>query len=116
MQETHTFKIEVSRDGDARIVEIHGALADDATSRAKEAFLQVLNENPRKILVDLSQLDYISSSGIGLLVSVLRRCRQRGISLPVCSLRPDIFDLFRLTRLHQVFEIFDDRAAALRRP
>jgi anti-anti-sigma factor len=114
-QAVQVFKIQVSQAGDAHVVSIDGSLADDGNTKAKEAFLQLLGERPSRIVVDLAGMDYISSSGIGLLVSVLRRCRQRGTSMAVCGLRPEILELFKLTRLSQVFEVFDQRSAALER-
>jgi anti-sigma B factor antagonist len=105
--------IEVTSEGDTQVVAIRGSLADDAHLKGKEIFLQVLGQNPKRILVDLEGMDFISSSGIGLLVSILRRCRQRGTSLPVCGLRAEVLELFKLTRLSQIFEIFENRSAAM---
>ncbi len=109
------FSIDTNKQGEAHVVTIRGSLADESNLLAKESFLKLLDEKPNRIVVDLEATEYISSSGIGLLVSVLRRCRQRGISMPVCHLKPELLDLFRLTRLNQVFEIFDDLASALQR-
>ena len=112
-QTVQNFNIESSLESGARVVAISGSLADEGNVNAKEIFLRVLDEKPSRLVVDLAETDYVSSSGIGLLVSVLRRCRQAGISLSICSLRPEILELFKLTRLNQVFEIQETRAAAL---
>lgn len=112
-QTTQAFKVQVSREAGSEVVTIHGALVDEAHLEAKEAFLGVLLGSPARILVDLTDVSYISSYGIGLLVAMLRRCRQRGIRMPVCGLRPEVQDLFQATRLSQVFEVFHDRASAL---
>ncbi len=114
-QATQTFQLSVKEEDGFQVVTIQGSLADEGNLQAKEAFLQILNEKHSRIVVDLAQMDYISSSGIGLLVSVLRRCRQSGTWMGLCGLRPEIFELFKLTRLNQVFEIFDTRAAAFSR-
>jgi anti-sigma B factor antagonist len=111
---TQEFKFQVTQEGDIHLVTIQGSLADDANNTAKEGFLQLLNDKPSRIVVDLEGMDYISSSGIGVLVSVLRRCRQSGFSLVICSLRPEIYELFKLTRLIQIFEIHENRDQALR--
>jgi anti-anti-sigma factor len=96
-------------EGEIPVISIAGSLADEANFQAKEVFLRLIGEKPSRILVDLSGMDYISSSGIGLLVSVLRRCRQFGISMSLCGLQPEVFELFKLTRLNQVFEIIETR-------
>lgn len=56
----------------------------------------------------MAGVDYISSSGIGMMVSILKRCHQAGVDFAVYSLTPDIHELFTLTRLDQVFTIAPD--------
>jgi anti-sigma B factor antagonist len=97
-----------------QIVGLAGSLADDANIEAKEYLMHILEGSPRRMLLDLSETEYISSSGIGLLVSILRRCRQSGVQMGICALRPEILELFKLTRLNQVFSIYEDRAAGLK--
>jgi anti-sigma B factor antagonist len=116
MTETKTaqpIQFSLSSLGESQLVTISGSLADEAIVPTKEIFLRLLGEKRPRILVDLGGIEYISSSGIGLLVSVLRRCREGGTAMALCGLRPEIAELFKLTRLNQVFEIFPDRAAAL---
>jgi len=113
--ETGDFKILVKPEAGSHVVEIHGTLAEETKSRAKETFLGLLDSSPARIVVDLTGLDYISSAGIGLLISVLRHCRQRLTPLAVCGLGPEIEELFKLTHLDQVFNVFRNRPEALRR-
>jgi len=110
---TPTFKIECTPQGNCQVVVVQGSMSNETHLQAKEALLELLAGNPTRILLDLGELTYISSSGLGLLVAMFRRCRQRGISLPLCGLRSDIRELFKVTRLDQVFEIFADQATAL---
>jgi anti-sigma B factor antagonist len=112
-QAMQDFHVRVSHEGAIHVVAISGSLADENNTKAKEVFLAVLDEQPTRLVVDLEGMDYISSAGIGLLVSILRRCRQRGIAMPVAGLRPDILELFRLTRLTEVFEIYETSTSAL---
>jgi anti-sigma B factor antagonist len=102
---TKTVEIVVRVETGAAVVTIVGSLADDGNTVAKEAFLKLLPQKPGRILVDVAGMEYISSSGIGVLVSALRRCRQAGIGMTVCGMRPEIAELFKLTRLDQVFDI-----------
>jgi anti-sigma B factor antagonist len=102
-----------SQDG-FQVVSITGSLADSAVLAAKEDLCRLLEQKPGRIVIDLEDLEYISSSGIGLLVSILRRCRQGGVGMGLCNLRPEIQELFKLTRLNQVFEIHENRAAAMK--
>ena len=64
------------------------------------------------ILLDLSAVDFIDSSGLGALVSVLKRMSPTG-KLVVCGLRDAAFNMFRLTRMDKVFPIFPSQDEAL---
>lgn len=96
------------------LVTMTGSLSEDNNNKAKDEFLKILKDPPKKLVVDLSRIDYISSSGIALLVSILCRCRQMNCAMSICGLRTDTHELFRLTRLNQVFEIFENLAAAIK--
>ena len=98
----------------ATIISLTGTLSDESNRKAKEEFLQVIKNPPRRMVVDLSRIDYISSSGIALLVAILCRCRQISCGMSICGLRSDTQELFRLTRISQVFEIYEDVNAALK--
>ena len=113
-QLTQTFRLNLACENGFQVVAITGSLADDGIIQTKDFLCQLLGQKPERIILDLEDLEYISSSGIGLLVSVLRRCRQAGIPMHLCTLRPEILELFKLTRLNQVFEIFENKAAAFR--
>ncbi len=96
------------------LVTLTGSLSEENNNKAKDEFLKILKDPPKKLVVDLTRIDYISSSGIALLVSILCRCRQMSCAMSICGLRTDTRELFRLTRLNQVFEIFNDVAEALK--
>ena len=108
-----SFRFEVEAAGTTRVVSIGGWLSEDSNRDAKEKFLAALRGEPRHLVVDLARLDYISSSGIAVLVAILGRCRQASIQLLLCGLNPDILEIFQITRLNQVFQIHPDRRAAL---
>ena len=73
----------------------------------------VINEKPN-ILVDMSQVDFIDSSGLGALVTCLRSASKAGGAFKITSLQEYTRNLFSTTRLDRVFELFDNRDAAIR--
>ncbi len=99
-----TFEVEVVED-DIYTVDLTGSICDDGIQVAREALLEVIENKANKIAVRMSHVDYISSSGIGMLVSVLKKCHQNRIDFALCELSEDIAELFALTRLDQVFTI-----------
>ena len=66
-----------------------------------------------KVAVDLSAIDYISSTGIALLIGTKRRVEARNGQLVLFGLRPDVFELFATMKLVNLFEIVDTEAQAL---
>jgi len=76
--------------------------------------MQELFEGGKKnILVDLTDVRFIDSSGLGALVSGFKNAISHQGSLKLSSLQPQVKSMFELTRLHRVFEIFGSTAEAL---
>jgi anti-sigma B factor antagonist len=74
----------------------------------------VENEGHTLVLLNLSGIRYLSSTMLGRLVSVNRRLEQANGRLKLCSLSPVVSDIFRISRLDQVFAIYEDEPSALR--
>ncbi len=110
---TRPFCFEASTVQNATVVSISVSLADEFVPLAKERFLEVLKGKPRRLILDLAQVEDLSSSGITLLLSILRRCCQINCWFALCGLNHNITALFKLTRLNKVFNICLDRKAAL---
>jgi anti-sigma B factor antagonist len=67
----------------------------------------------RALLIDLSQVRYMDSSGIATLVEAMQNCMKRGTRLRLIDLSPAVRDVFELARLASVFEIFPTMGEAL---
>jgi anti-sigma B factor antagonist len=86
---------------------------DAATSKEFKKTMTSLTEEKRsQILLDLSELDFIDSSGLGSLVGALRSVNNQGGDIRIAAIKPQVRAIFELTRLHRVFSIFNDRATA----
>lgn len=105
---TQDLETEVQRQNDVTIVAIKGALADEGILKAREVLHETLGTGVQKIAIEMQGVNYVSSSGIGMLVSVLKKAHQANIDLALCGLQSDIQELFQLTRLDQVFSIARD--------
>jgi anti-sigma B factor antagonist len=79
----------------------------------KDRFLRFLEEGARRIVVDLSSVNFIDSSGLGALLSGYKNATQRGGSLILCGPQPRVRAMFDLTRLNRVFEIYPRLEEAL---
>ena len=68
----------------------------------------------RNVIVDMQLVDFMDSSGLGLLVAFLKRVTQRGGDLKIAGLQPGVRVVFEITRAYKMFEIFDNTAEAER--
>lgn len=66
-----------------------------------------------KVLVDLSQVDFMDSSGLAALITGHKSASASGFALRLAGLRPQVKSIIELTRLHRVFEIFPTVEQAL---
>lgn len=88
-------------------------MADAADARA--ALKDIINQGGSgKLILDLTNTAFMDSSGLAVLVSGLQAARKREGDIYLFGMSNTVRALFELTRLHTVFQIFDDEAAALR--
>ncbi|HEY6274399.1 MAG TPA: STAS domain-containing protein [Terriglobales bacterium] len=79
----------------------------------REAVKDLLAKGQKKILLNLGDVTYIDSSGIGELVSAFTSVRNQGGELKLLKLTKKVHDLLQITKLYTVFDIKDDEAAAI---
>lgn len=66
---------------------------------------KLIEEGQKNFIFNFSQCDFIDSTGLGALVAIYKKCAEKGGSIKLKSLKPDVEKLFKLTRLDKVFEI-----------
>jgi anti-sigma B factor antagonist len=79
----------------------------------RDAVRDVLAKGSNKILLNLADINYIDSSGIGELVSGLTAVKNAGGSLKLLQLTKKVKDLLQITKLYTVFDIYDEEAEAI---
>ena len=79
----------------------------------REAVKDLLAKGQKKILLNLGDVTYIDSSGIGELVSAFTSVRNQGGELKLLNLTKKVHDLLQITKLYTVFDIKDDEASAV---
>ena len=88
------------------MVAIEGRLVAACVDEAKELVLPQVERVPRVVL-DLSQMIHIDSSGLGVLVQLLQRANAQGGTVKLAALQPHPRIVFDITKVYRVFEIFD---------
>ncbi len=100
--------------GDIVLIEVQEERMDaHNSSDLKEKMLQLFDEDKCNIVIDLAQVRFVDSSGLGALVSGFKNASARNGNLKLCGLQPQVKSMFELTRLHRVFEIFPGTDEAL---
>jgi anti-sigma B factor antagonist len=79
----------------------------------RETVKDLLAKGHKKILLNLGDVSYIDSSGIGEMVSAFTSVRREGGELKLLKLTKKVHDLLQITKLYTVFDIKDDEAAAV---
>ena len=83
------------------------------TNAFKAAISPLLNGNNR-VLLDLTKLTFIDSSGCGNLLSCYNQMKNRGGMLKICGVREQVLEIFDLIRLDRIIDIFKTKEAALK--
>jgi anti-sigma B factor antagonist len=79
----------------------------------REAIRGLIGKGEKKILVNMGNVDYIDSSGLGELVSAYTTAKNQQAEVKLLKLTRKVHDLLQLTKLYTVFDIKDDEAAAI---
>lgn len=96
------------------IVDLSGRITlGEGSVVLRDTVKDLLGKGQKKILLNLGDVSYIDSSGIGELVSAFTSVRNQGGQLKLLHLTKKVHDLLQITKLYTVFEVFDDEAAAI---
>ena len=72
-----------------------------------------LVKDATKILIDMGNITFLDSSGLGALVAIWRSISSRDGEVKLCRISPSVRTVFELTRIHRIFEIYDTEEEAL---
>ena len=101
--------------GDVTVVDAAGRITlGEGASTFRDTIRDLAAKGSKKLLVNLSEVSYIDSSGIGEMVSSYTTITNLGGQLKLLGLSKKVKDLLQITKLYTVFEVFDDEASAVR--
>ena len=99
----------------AAIVDLSGRITlGEGSSTLRETVRDLVSKGQRKILLNLGDVTYIDSSGIGELVHSYTTVQKQGGQLKLLNLQKKVHDLLQITKLYTVFEVHTDEAAAMK--
>jgi anti-sigma B factor antagonist len=100
--------------GETLVVELRGEIDLHNSPEVRTAALDlVVKANPKKLILNLSQVPYMDSSGIAVLVELLSRLRRAGGKVFLTNLQPRVQSILQIARLDTIFIVTADEAAAM---
>jgi anti-sigma B factor antagonist len=100
--------------GDVTILDLSGKITiGEGSVQLREAVRKLLDEGKKKVLLNLGDVSYVDSSGIGELVSSYTTTNNQGGQLKLLNLTKKIQDLLMITKLLTVFQTFDNEQEAV---
>jgi anti-sigma B factor antagonist len=96
------------------ILDLSGRITlGEGSVQLRDAVRDLLSKGQKNILLNLGDVNYIDSSGIGELVSAYTTVRNQGGDLKLLNLTKKVHDLLQITKLYTVFDVKDDEASAI---
>jgi anti-sigma B factor antagonist len=108
-----TMEMKERKEGDALIVKIlEKRFAADAPAKFKENMADRIEKGNDRIILDVSDVEFIDSAGLAALVHILKLLQQKDKFL-ICGAQGPVKNVFELTRMDKVFQIYADEKAAI---
>ena len=108
-------KLTTRQVGDVTVIDAVGRITlGDGASAFRDTIRDLAGKGQKKLLLNLAEVSYIDSSGIGEMVSGFTTVSNQGGQLKLLNLTKRVKDLLQITKLYTVFEVFEDEAAAVR--
>ena len=99
--------------GKAAIVDVAGEIDLNTSNAFQQDLLELLDKSPERVVVNLSGVSYMDSSGVASLVKLLSRVRKTGVALRLAAMTDRVRSVFEITRLDSVFNIHANVEEAL---
>lgn len=106
-------KMEVSQKGKIIILKCEGSLDADNVAAFKKTAYDLLDKGSLKFVLDATSIDFVDSMGLGVLISMLRRVKQKDGDIKIAALAPDVKTIFEITKLYRLFDVCDTPKEAI---
>ena len=99
---------------DVLVIELRESQLDASNVREFKDAIQAMVRSSSRVVLDMSGVTFVDSSGLGALISCLRMLNGRRGDFHLCAMNKSVRVLFELMRMHRVFSIHETRADAVR--
>ena len=108
-----TFSVQIRQSDKISLVDVQGRLTSYEAQAFREAIRGLVKNGHKDIVLNLTGLEYLDSSGVGELVRNYLTVVKSGGAMKVVGLAPKVEQIFKVTQLYQVFPEFPDETSAL---
>ncbi len=105
--------LDYRKEGDKTVLEVGGEVDVYTAPKLREKLVELVGEGHYQIIVDMTKVEFLDSTGLGVLVGGLKRVRSHDGSLSLVCNQERILKIFRITGLTKVFPIYDSLDEAL---
>ena len=109
-------RLDINEVGDVTVVRFRDQkIVEDINIQelGQEMFRLIESDNRKKLLLNFSSVDFLSSAALGKLITLDKKMKAAGGTLKFSNIRAEIYEVFVITRLNRLFDIKDDEAEAL---
>ena len=107
------FKAQVRNNSGVATIDLQGEINSFAEADLSEAYSQAESYNPARVVLNFTNVSYINSTGIALIVGLLARARKSHREMAVYGLTDHYKEIFQITRLSDFMTIYADEASAV---
>jgi anti-sigma B factor antagonist len=95
----------IKNEGDISIISLTGSLDTNTSKEAEDQINKLLEEGSIKLLIDLTDLDYVSSSGLRILLSISKKLKSLRGEMRICGLNETVNEVFEISGFTMIFKI-----------
>ncbi len=96
------------------LLNLKGTIETTNAGALEDVIERIIKESCYKIVVDLSQVSYVSSAGWGILISEIKRVRRESGDIKLAAMRPEVREVFDLLEFHNILKPYPDKREAIR--
>jgi anti-sigma B factor antagonist len=117
MIDGHSYPQDIIKDiryeGQAVVLKLAGEIDMRCSIELRSKFMELFQDKPSVLVVNMTQVEFMDSSGLATLVGALKWCRRNGSQLKLVGLVQRVRNIFEISRLESIFHIYDSEAEAL---
>lgn len=104
---------DVRHEDQALVLELAGEIDMQCSTELRDKFRELFRYKPQVLVVNMTEVEFMDSSGLATLVEALKWCRRNGSQLKLVGLVQRVRNVFEISRLDSVFQIYGSEAEAL---